>query len=729
MMIFFPRDVEYGFPQGLYLFIFVIPIAFLLVSLSRYRQRRLADYAAATTLSSLLTPRSSVIWTFKAVALCLAWLLACVALMDPKGNIRYLNMGPTSIQAPPPQEVAFLLDASASMGVNDSESGQSRLQAAKQIVSEIVSRLAGEPVALSAFTSETTNLVPPTMDSLFLRLVLKQVQVNEGDVGGTDLAAALKSVYQKIGERPSPALTTVILLSDGGDRQVEGLEGAAREIAFKQLIGRLPQSSSNLVRLLVIGVGSAQGGIIPDVQFQGRPVTARLDEEVLKRVALAEEGTLLLAGNQSAWHVADSAVEILHRWRAEAPVRRDVVPAKASETLVDLYYQVPLALALILLTLVYFVPNTRFWLLLVSSIPLQLSLQQTLDAKESEGRQAMALYAAGGDEQAIAWYEVLLKEEMPPWKKALVVYNIATIRLSQHRWNEALKLYRSIPVESIESPLLVRYMKGNEALAYLGQAQMLPPDNNEMALYLIQQSLWHIAEASRIDCQLRERFENLTECVPSDDLKNMSEKAQKLFDAIKQQSLQQRENVVKDELETDDPQALLGLAIKQAIRALQLNGRVLSGQSGDDEATTQSVATAQEGVLKQVAPFLAAVRTAQVKQFNAPPKKGHKRCERKPWETVIPHFERGAEAAIAAKPLLAYREGLWLQENTVWEWMKALESLQESSVAQQESQPPPEEGEGSGTPASTQQLFRIVEEMVLEDTPNKQAPSKEIHEW
>lgn len=728
MMIFFPRDVEYGFPQALYLFLLIVPIAFLLVSLSRYRQRRLADYAAASTISALLIPRSPVIATFKAIAICLVWLFASIALMDPKGNIRYLNMGPTSIQAPPPQEVVFLLDASASMGVKDSDSGQSRLQEAKQIISEIVSRLDGEPVALSAFTSETTILVPTTMDSLFLRLVLKQVQINEGDVGGTDLSAALKSVYQKIGERASPAFTSVILLSDGGDRYIEGLAGAARDAALQQLVDRLPHSSTNLMRLLVIGVGSAQGGIVPDVQFQGHPVTSRLDEAALQRVALAEEGALLLTGKQSAWHVADSAVEILRKWAAQTPARRDVVPAKASETLMDLYYQVPLAFALLLLALVFFLPNTRFWLFLAVSIPFQLSLQQSLDASEGEGRQAMALFAAGGDEQAIAWYEALLKETLPPWKKALVVYNIATIRLSQHHWDEALRLYRSIPFEAIESPLLVRYMKGNEALAYLGQAQSLPPDNDELALYLLQQSRWHIEEANKIDCQLREKFENLSTCVPSDDLKNLGEQVQQLSEAIKQQSREHLENAKEEEANTEDPQVLLGLALQQAIRALQLNGLVLAGQLADG-VTAQSAASAADAVLKQTGPFLAAVRETQVKQFNATPKKGLKRCERKPWENVLPHFERGAEAAVAAKPRLAYREGLWLQEKTVWEWMKALESLQESSVTQQESEPPPEESEGSGTPASTQQLFRIIEEMVIEDTPNKQAPSKEIHEW
>ena len=47
MMILFPRDVQYGFSQGAYLLLLVVPIALLLMSLSRYRQKRLADYAAA----------------------------------------------------------------------------------------------------------------------------------------------------------------------------------------------------------------------------------------------------------------------------------------------------------------------------------------------------------------------------------------------------------------------------------------------------------------------------------------------------------------------------------------------------------------------------------------------------------------------------------------------------------------------------------------------------------
>ncbi len=71
-----------------------------------------------------------------------------------------------------------------------------------------------------AFTSELTSLVPPTLDYLFARIMLGELHINEGDVGGTLFAPVLEQLKNKILQDKSAYAHTIILFSDGEDNDV-----------------------------------------------------------------------------------------------------------------------------------------------------------------------------------------------------------------------------------------------------------------------------------------------------------------------------------------------------------------------------------------------------------------------------------------------------------------------------------------------------------------------------
>jgi Ca-activated chloride channel family protein len=372
------RDITYDFPQAAYLLLFIFPAWILYYSLFRYRQRSIQQYANVSTLPHLLRPRSPFLTMIKILALNLAWIFACLAFMNPKGNLQYQSS--STIKASRQvqgsgtprhrtHDVIFLIDASASMSVSDMQGNQTRLEAAKEIVGEVISQLRGENVAMYAMTSELIPLVPSTLDYLFARLALRQLKINEGDVEGTNFEKVLTSLKIKVLTAPDSRLYTVILLSDGGDNQIETLQGQTREQAILNIVQIISNLQGLNLRLFTIGVGSKEGGIIPHVTFKGGPVTSKLEDDLLKALANQGRGAYYEARSLPVWNLTQGILnkmgqdpiyeEEAGQGLASTSLARKVIPAKKEEMVYDLYYQIPLGLAILCLLIYFALPDIR----------------------------------------------------------------------------------------------------------------------------------------------------------------------------------------------------------------------------------------------------------------------------------------------------------------------------------------------------------------------------------
>ncbi len=321
-----PRDLQYDLPQAIYLLFLAIPIAIMFWALNNYRHQSLKRFATQQSLSILLTPRSRIYNILHTCALCLAWIAAVIALMQPKGNGRYpeSNQDPysktileetitsndskeTTVQRKA-HDVIFLVDASASMSVSDTRVGLSRLEYAKEIIEETVKQLKGHTVSLYTFTSETSTIVPPTFDTLYLRMMARTIDINEGDVAGTDLLEALDTMRSKHFSKESQKLRTLIILTDGGDTRIEALFGDQRSQEIATLISRLNNAENMNLRTFSIGLGSKQGEDIPGILFQGSPVKSSLDENLLKMLSKHGRGRYYFASDFSSLGIASDII-------------------------------------------------------------------------------------------------------------------------------------------------------------------------------------------------------------------------------------------------------------------------------------------------------------------------------------------------------------------------------------------------------------------------------------
>ncbi len=285
-------DWHFGNPWWGLLFLFIPLIILFRSGLRIYRRKVLNVFSSKTLRPYVVRNRSTAIFVAKTLALCGFWGCLTLALMNPQGHPHFAPGqgagGGGGVKRQQPEDVIFLIDASASMTVKDGRNGMNRFDTAKEIAELLIQELKGQNVAIYAFTSDASLLVPPTPDYLYSILQLRQMQINEGGAAGTDLSEALQAVLNQAKKDTTLKKHTLVLISDGGDNELE--EPTKEQTRIKKVLKAIAELKEKDWDFYVIGVGSPQGAIIPDLKYKGQPVYSKLDERLLKEIVEASKG-------------------------------------------------------------------------------------------------------------------------------------------------------------------------------------------------------------------------------------------------------------------------------------------------------------------------------------------------------------------------------------------------------------------------------------------------------
>lgn len=483
-------------------------------------------------ISDVIVKSSALIFWTKAFALCIVWTLACVALMQPFGNERYperekigklrdskKSLNAQFVQQKKAHDILILIDVSASMSVPDAREGLTRLTFAKDIADEIVRALRGENVALYSFTSETLELVPLTSDYLFARLLLRDLQIDQGGGDGTNILQALQEMRRRYFEKPSERLKTVILLSDGGDNHLEVSGISARDQEINKILQPIVDAKSQHLRVFTIGLGSTQGALIPNLIYQGKSVSSALDQELMEKLAKAGEGVYIFANQFSAPEIAQ---EVIKQFQKSSPAisEETITRAFSAENKVDFirdwYYQTPLGIAIVLLAGILFwpdvwlkekLPSSYFpqWFSLVFLLLLQNANLVALIHHNSDQslRLAAAYVESHSYELAEEAYHKILATEIVPRQRAIVMYNLGCTFFEEKKWKQALAAFNTALLIDSSWPLLTYRAKSNQALTLLEQISTSQLSLFE-AIKSIELILSNLDTAQEAYCQLQQ---------------------------------------------------------------------------------------------------------------------------------------------------------------------------------------------------------------------------------
>lgn len=243
--------------------------------------------------------------------------------------------------------IVFLMDISNSMNAEDVSS--SRLEQAKNIVSQTLKRLNNDRIGVIAFAGDAQSLMPLTTDYLAIETLVGQLETGIIRHQGTDFLVAVKKTAQRMEHIPI-GTKKIILISDG-----ENNEGNHNEA--------IAEAKKHDISIVSIGIGTENGAPIPEKKLgiysgykkdiDGQTIISKRETEILKLMAKETNG-IYIDGNNIQNAVNEIIKEINNTQKTASDKGIEIVYTEH-------FYQYFLGLAILLFALIWlFNPKKDF---------------------------------------------------------------------------------------------------------------------------------------------------------------------------------------------------------------------------------------------------------------------------------------------------------------------------------------------------------------------------------
>jgi Ca-activated chloride channel family protein len=266
--------VRFGNTNAFYILFIVVPVfAYLCYRLFAILRniRLFADKSSAGKLSIKVNP---YIVVAKYVFLLASMVFFVIALARPWGKPIKTETEAKGI------DIMVTMDVSSSMAAGDVK--PSRMDAVKDGLKSFVNTLSGDRVGMITFAGIDFIQCPLTLDYDAMDLIIDGLSPGMLAKDGTAIGNAIKSSVERLQSKGGKS-KIIILITDGDNNQ-----------------GMSPLDAAKIakdagIRVYTIGVGTAQGGKIPEGRdawgrvyykiYQGQEVISQLDDTQLRQVA------------------------------------------------------------------------------------------------------------------------------------------------------------------------------------------------------------------------------------------------------------------------------------------------------------------------------------------------------------------------------------------------------------------------------------------------------------
>lgn len=261
----------------------LLPAMILLFVLSiRARRRRLEKFGRRETLKGLIPDSSPVRIRNKFILFLLAISLLIIGLARPQFGSKLRETTAEGI------EIIFAVDVSNSMLAQDFE--PNRLERTKYAITRLLETIENDRVGLVVFAGDAYMQLPLTSDYVAARNFIRQVSTNMVSKQGTAIGAAINLAASSFSS-DSEGNRVIILVSDGENHEDDATSAAAA-------------AAAKGIRIYAIGIGTPEGApIYMNGQYlhdnEGNMVITKLNESMLRDIALSTGGSYILATNKS----------------------------------------------------------------------------------------------------------------------------------------------------------------------------------------------------------------------------------------------------------------------------------------------------------------------------------------------------------------------------------------------------------------------------------------------
>ncbi len=321
-----------------FLWLFAALVMFYVWSFKR-RRADMEKFADKELLNEIAYSLDGKRQRMKAMLLLASALIIILTLMRPQWGFEWREVTKSGI------DILIALDTSNSMLAEDVK--PNRLERSKLAVRDLVKKLHGDRIGLIAFSGSAFLQCPLTVDYDGFILSLNDLDVNTIPKGGTSISSAIKVSLDsyKGGNTKYKAL---VIITDGEDHEGKALEWAEK-------------SKERGIKVFTIGIGTKEGEIIPVSDESGNRmylkdrsgnvVKTRLDEATLQKIALTTGGSYVKSTG------AEFGLDLIYEKKLSKMEKREI----ESKMVKNYYerYQIPLAVALLLLCIEPFVRERR----------------------------------------------------------------------------------------------------------------------------------------------------------------------------------------------------------------------------------------------------------------------------------------------------------------------------------------------------------------------------------
>jgi Ca-activated chloride channel family protein len=524
--------MNFGAPNWLWALAFLPLLVLLYARAERRSAIKLREFVSPRLLPQLAGNVNRVRRAIRFAFVLFALALATIALAKPRWGYTYEDVKRRGL------DLLFAVDTSRSMLSNDV--APNRLERVKLAAQDLITELQGDRAGLIAFAGRAFLQAPLTIDYDAAVESINDLDTKTIPEGGTNISEAIALATQTFG-KSAMGNRALIIFTDG-----EELSGDA--------VSEAKKAADAGVKIFTIGVGTAQGSLIP-VEGNGEPgfvkdakgqvVKSKLDENRLREIAQATGGIYLHleSGPQTMRQLYAAGLSKLKT--AEIDARLSSRPIER--------YEWPLAGAIVALIASLFINDRkRAQTPRRSPVKREVLVAASLlfvAAAEVNAVSGIDLYNTGRYEDAYAQFQKDLQDNINPADMPKMQFDAGAAAYKLRNYDKALEAFSQSLVD--RSPRLQEKSRYNLGRTLEDRADF--GKTNEETLKDLENAAQHYEQALKLDPQdkaaaerleiVRKKIEKLKQHPkqpPPQPQKNQQNKKDQKKDEQQQQQQQQQ---------------------------------------------------------------------------------------------------------------------------------------------------------------------------------------------
>ena len=524
--------MNFGAPNWLWALAFLPLLVLLYARAERRSAIKLREFVSPRLLPQLAGNVDRVRRAIRFAFVLFALALAIIALAKPRWGYTYEDVKRRGL------DLLFAVDTSRSMLSNDV--APNRLERVKLAAQDLITELQGDRAGLIAFAGRAFLQAPLTVDYDAAVESINDLDTKTIPEGGTNISEAIALATQTFG-KSAMGNRALIIFTDG-----EELSGDA--------VSEAKKAADAGVKIFTIGVGTAQGSLIPvegngEAGFvkdaKGQVVKSKLDENRLREIAQATGGIYL--------HL-ESGPQTMRQLYADglSKLKTAEIDARLSSRPIE-RYEWPLAGAIVALIASLFINDRkRAQTPRRSPVKREVLVAASLlfvAAAEVNAVSGIDLYNKGQYEDAYAQFQKDLQHNINPADMPKMQFDAGAAAYKLRNYDKALEAFSQSLVD--RSPRLQEKSRYNLGRTLEDRADF--GKTNEETLKDLENAAQHYEQALKLDPQdkaaaerleiVRKKIEKLKQHPkqpPPQPQKNQQNKKDQKKDERQQQQQQQQ---------------------------------------------------------------------------------------------------------------------------------------------------------------------------------------------